>query len=192
MEGNKDEAVRCLTISQKHYNAGNFPSARKFCQKSISLYETPEALKLLKIIEKATDSSSSSTASSDSTSGSAKSQTEEHPSAAGMKHRNQPQANGNGTAGGMGGEKRDFTPEQAKVVKRVRACKVTEYYEILAVQKDCDDGEIKKAYRKVSFAYVTKRFHANFLQLALALHPDKNGAPGADEAFKRRCSFSWK
>ncbi|OSD04807.1 hypothetical protein PYCCODRAFT_1433146 [Trametes coccinea BRFM310] len=24
-------------------------------------------------------------------------------------------------------------------------------------------------------------------QLALALHPDKNGAPGADEAFKSEC-----
>jgi hypothetical protein len=26
-------------------------------------------------------------------------------------------------------------------------------------------------------------------QLALALHPDKNGAPGADEAFKRTSSI---
>ena len=34
-------------------------------------------------------------------------------------------------------------------MKRVRACKVTEYYEILSVKRDCEEVEIKKAYRKV-------------------------------------------
>ncbi|KAH7286487.1 hypothetical protein KP509_32G009200 [Ceratopteris richardii] len=43
-----------------------------------------------------------------------------------------------------------------------------DYYEILGVAKDCSVEEIRKAYRKVS----------------LKVHPDKNKAPGAEEAFK--------
>ncbi|KAI8061195.1 hypothetical protein BC940DRAFT_350098 [Gongronella butleri] len=59
------------------------------------------------------------------------------------------------------------TPEQAKAVKTILACG-HDYYKVLSVQKTCSDTEIKKSYRK----------------LALQFHPDKNGAPGADEAFK--------
>lgn len=149
MEVNKDEAIRCLAISQKHLEAGNFPSARKFCLKSIVLFETPEARKLLNRIDNL--ATSSSTRSRDDP---AVSQTEEHPSAAGMKNRHaQPKTNGNGngTAGGMGGDKREYTTEQEAVVKRVKSCKATAYYDVLLVKKDCDEAEIKKAYRKVSY-----------------------------------------
>lgn len=63
---------------------------------------------------------------------------------------------------------KSHTPEQVAAVQRVRRCKATAFYEILDIKIDASDLEIKKAYRK----------------LALIMHPDKNKAPGADEAFK--------
>ncbi|KAJ9537061.1 hypothetical protein OSB04_029794 [Centaurea solstitialis] len=45
----------------------------------------------------------------------------------------------------------------------------TDYYEILGVEKSCSVEEIRKAYRKLS----------------LKVHPDKNKAPGSEEAFKK-------
>lgn len=144
MESNKDEALKCLAIARKHHDAGNVASARKFCQKSISLFETVQALKLLASINSSTSTSEPSTSTSTS------SAAEEHPSASGAKQRHPHRTpSTNGTSGGIGGEKREYTAEQGAVVKRVRACKVTEYYEILAVKRDCEEADIKKAYRKV-------------------------------------------
>jgi DnaJ family protein B protein 12 len=151
MESNKDEALRCLTIAQRHRDSGNLSSARKFCQKSINLFATPEAQKLLESIDRVDSASSGPEASTSNGNGKPfSSATETHPSAAGAKHRHTASA-ANGTAGGSGGEKREYTPEQHAVVKRVRACKVTEYYEILSVKRDCEEAEVKKAYRKVCF-----------------------------------------
>ena len=141
--------MRCLAIAQKHFDTGNLSLARKFCLKSITLFEAPQAIKLLTSINKAEPSSSQTNGGGSS---STNSQTEVHPSAAGIKSRHS-QSNTNGTAGGMGGEKRDVTPEQRAVVQRVRSCKASAYYEILGVKKDCDDAEIKKAYRKASPFY---------------------------------------
>jgi DnaJ family protein B protein 12 len=162
MESNKDEAIRCLHISQKHRATGNLSAARKFVQKSLSLFSTPEAVKLLELIEteaSSTSSSASSAGSSTSSSASAStnptsftSATETHPSASGTKKRNAPSvAESTSTK-----EKREYTAENLAVVKRVRACKVTGYYEILAVKRDCDEADVKKAYRKVSRRFSRK------------------------------------
>lgn len=174
MESNKDEALRCFAIAEKYFNADNLAAARKFCAKSISLFNTPQAEKLLVRINAAdTNPSSSSPPSSESSSSSPStsagpfsSATEEHPSAAGMKHRHAPpkaassaSSSSNTTTNGNS-KQRDYTPEQHAVVKRVRACKVTEYYEILAVKKDCEEADIKKAYRKVSPVNVMVTYQA--------------------------------
>ena len=151
MESNKDEAIRCLHISQKHRATGNLSAARKFVQKSLSLFSTPEAVKLLELIDAETSSSSASSAGSSSASASTNptsftSATETHPSTPGSKKRNAPSAAESTSTK----EKREYTPENLAVVKRVRTCKVTEYYEILAVKRDCEEADVKKAYRKAS------------------------------------------
>lgn len=51
-------------------------------------------------------------------------------------------------------------------IHRIKSCK--DYYQTLGVEKDANEEDLKKAYRK----------------LALKFHPDKNQAPGATEAFK--------
>jgi DnaJ family protein B protein 12 len=68
----------------------------------------------------------------------------------------------------QGNQERKYTVEQKAAVLRIRRCQPTAFYEILELQKSCTDGEIKKAYRKLS----------------LLTHPDKNGHENADEAFK--------
>ena len=70
----------------------------------------------------------------------------------------------------QGNQDRKYTIEQKTAVLRIRKCSPTAFYEILALEKTCSDGDIKKAYRKLS----------------LLTHPDKNGYGGADEAFKSR------
>jgi DnaJ family protein B protein 12 len=71
----------------------------------------------------------------------------------------------------QGNQERKYTVEQKTAVLRVRKCSNTAFYDILGLEEaktTCTDGEIKKAYRKLS----------------LLTHPDKNGFDGADEAFK--------
>lgn len=67
-----------------------------------------------------------------------------------------------------GRQGRDYTAAQAAAVNRVKKCRANDFYAVLDIESAATEGEIRKAYRK----------------LALIMHPDKNGAPGADEAFK--------
>jgi len=64
--------------------------------------------------------------------------------------------------------KSSYTPEQESAVNRILGLG-KDYYKILNVPKEASADDLKKAYR----------------QIALQIHPDKNNAPGACEAFKK-------
>ncbi|XP_023590488.1 dnaJ homolog subfamily B member 14 isoform X5 [Trichechus manatus latirostris] len=52
MEGNRDEAEKCVEIAREALNAGNREKAQRFLQKAEKLYPLPSARALLEIIMK--------------------------------------------------------------------------------------------------------------------------------------------
>lgn len=150
MDGNKDEAERCIEIAESHLSVGNHEKAEKFLLKAEKLYSTKKAKDILESLVRLKASSGSTK----------KSETDGQP-------RKRPNA---ATSEKIQQEKttapKEYTQVQLEEVRKINKCK--DYYEILSVTKESTDGDIKKAYKK----------------LALRLHPDKNKAPGANEAFK--------
>ncbi|KAL2464149.1 Chaperone protein dnaJ 49 [Forsythia ovata] len=62
---------------------------------------------------------------------------------------------------------RIYEEEHVQLIRQIKS--KNDYYSILGVEKSCSVEDIRKAYRKLS----------------LKVHPDKNKAPGSEEAFKK-------
>lgn len=153
-----EEAQKALQLALKHDNNGDTASAIKWAKKSIAIYKTPSAEALLIRLERSGASGSAAAATSSSASAGG--------SSAGLRAR--PASTNNGSARTVPtAPKREYTAAQMEIVKKVRSAG-GDFYKVLGVEKTVEESGIKKAYKK----------------LALQLHPDKNGAPGADEAFK--------
>ncbi|KAL1264861.1 hypothetical protein QQF64_005216 [Cirrhinus molitorella] len=150
MEVNRDEAERCIEIALGALENAQPEKARRFLEKAQRLFPTEKAQELLASLEQNGEASSQSSAAG------AADGTEARQRRSGVSSNGAAHADSN----------KSYTPEQAEAVRRIKQCK--NYYEILGVQKDASEDDLKKAYRK----------------LALKFHPDKNHAPGATEAFK--------
>ncbi|SPO21672.1 related to HLJ1 - Co-chaperone for Hsp40p [Ustilago trichophora] len=157
-----EDAQKALRLAFKHDANGDTAAAIKWTKKSIAIYKTPSAEALLVRLEKSGASgngaSASASASTSSAAAGASSSTE------GLRTRPTARSASETT---NTAPKRAYTQAQLEVVTRIKKAG-GDFYQILGVEKTVDENGIKKAYKK----------------LALQLHPDKNGAPGADEAFK--------
>ncbi|XP_066549204.1 dnaJ homolog subfamily B member 12 [Amia ocellicauda] len=153
MESNRDEAERCIEIAASAIRDNKTEKALRFLEKAEKLFPTDRAKALIESITQNGKPSSQPQQSG--------------PSECKGAHRRRAGEGGCSTAGEKTTEtSKPYTPDQLDAVKRIKQCK--DYYEILGVNRDATEDDLKKAYRK----------------LALKFHPDKNHAPGATEAFK--------
>ncbi|TNN03466.1 hypothetical protein fugu_000495 [Takifugu bimaculatus] len=150
MEVNRDEAERCIDIATAALSCCQTEKARRFLEKAQRLFPTAKAKALLELIaqygftpKEEMPSDFDSPNGQQQTSGE-DSRPEEKPSET----------------------SKPYVADHQDAVRRIKQCK--DFYEILGVQKDASEDELKRSYRK----------------LALKFHPDKNHAPGATEAFK--------
>jgi len=158
-EANKDEVRKCKQIAQSALASGDAEKAIRFLQKAKRM--CPEDGSLDALIQEASSSTpASSTTKAPSSEGAAPEGPRLRPSTA------------SSTASGAGAARtskdgRSYTSEQMQLVQSI--LRSNDYYDILQVARDANEDAVKKAYKK----------------LALKLHPDKNKAPGAEEAFKK-------
>ncbi|RWR83110.1 Chaperone protein dnaJ 49 [Cinnamomum micranthum f. kanehirae] len=161
MDGNKDEALKCLKIGKQALETGDRTRALKFLSKAGRLDPT---LPIEDLISNANEQSSPDSPPPPSDPARDESPvSNKAPGATSARVR--VSANGPPSPSSCSSSN-SYTEEQISTVRQIK--KQKDYYAILGLEKGSSVDEVRKAYRKLS----------------LKVHPDKNKAPGAEEAFK--------
>ncbi|TRY59042.1 hypothetical protein DNTS_006174 [Danionella cerebrum] len=145
MEGNRDEAVKCLNIAVKALDDGEKDKAIKFLRKAEKLYSTEKAKVLLERLLKNNASPGNTTPHC------RKSSTGVDPKSSFQ----QEAENQDSTASFV---QKGFTKEQAEGVQRIKQCK--DFYEVLNVRKDASEEDFKKAYKQLALKFHPDKNHA--------------------------------
>ncbi|XP_034564280.1 dnaJ homolog subfamily B member 12b [Notolabrus celidotus] len=153
MEVNRDEAERCIDIATAALTGGHPDKAQRFLEKAQRLFPTEKAKALLELIAK--NGFTPRQGGHSDFNGVPRPRMQHQPTS----NNTRPEEKASETS-------KPYTADQLDAVRRIKQCK--DFYEILGVQADAPEDELKRSYRK----------------LALKFHPDKNHAPGATEAFK--------
>ncbi|XP_038699769.1 chaperone protein dnaJ 49-like [Tripterygium wilfordii] len=160
MEGNKDDALKCLKIGKDAIDSGDRGRAAKFLNKARRLDPSLPIDDLLSKVEN--QSSDGESASSAGPKADTSTKPSDQPS---VRYRGTPNG-ASASSASSSSSSAVYTEEQVTIVRQIK--KKKDYYEILGLERNCSVEDVRKAYRKLS----------------LKVHPDKNKAPGAEEAFK--------
>jgi len=165
-DANKDEVDKCKQIAQKALAEGDAVKAVRFLQKAKRMCPSDASIDGLIAAAESSGGPSGPPPAAGADSAPEGPRFRSAPGA-GKPTSHAPTAGASSKGVRQTKEGHQYTGEQMQEVQRILRTK--DYYEILGVPKESNEDTVKKAYKK----------------LALKLHPDKNKAPGAEEAFKK-------